>query len=341
MRTCLLLLMVLALYSSLSHGGPTGRKTDVVRLYNGDQVTGEVKKLSAGILEVNTNSMGTVNIEWQEVASLESLYHYEVRLAEGKRYYGIMEHSERAGEINVSDVYGEHEVSTLEVVELRPVAKSFKDRIDVYLAIGSSYTKASSLGQATLNTDISYETEQTRNSLVGRLMITDTDDEVTRSSRVDLSRTVWTNREDTFRVVAGVYETNDELALDYRFSLGAGLGRHFLDTHRSTLTGAVGAQVLTEKSTAGETQESVEAVLNTSYSTWKYSTPELHLKINFSLYPSLTESGRLRGNTDINLRWEIVKDLFWDVTAFGTYDNQAADDSELDYGISTGIGWDY
>jgi hypothetical protein len=340
-RTCLLLLMVLALYSSLSHGGPTGRKTDVVRLYNGDQVTGEVKKLTAGILEVNTNSMGTVNIEWQEVASLESLYHYEVRLAEGKRYYGLMEHSERAGEIKVSDVYGEHEVSALEVVELRPVAKSFKDRIDVYLSLGYSYTKASSLGQTTLNTDISYEDERTRNSLNARLIVTDTDDAVTRSSRVDLSRSVWTDRQDTYRIVGGAYETNDELALDYRFSLGAGLGRHFLDTHRSTWNGNIGAQVLTEKSTVGDTQESVEGVLSTEYSTWKYTTPELHLKIHFSLYPSFTESGRLRGDSNINLRWEIVKDLYWDVTAFGTYDNQAAEDTKFDYGLSTGIGWDY
>ena len=100
-------------------------------------------------------------------------------------------------------------------------------------------------------------------------------------------------------------------------------------------------QVITEKSLLGETQESVEGILGTQYSVYKYSTPELHFKINFSLFPSLTENGRLRGNSDINLRWEIVEDLFWDITAFGTYDNKSAEDAQFDYGITTGLGWTY
>ncbi len=51
------------------HGatGPS-RKTDIVTLYNGDRVTGELKSMYVGLLEINTNSMGTIQIEWQEIA---------------------------------------------------------------------------------------------------------------------------------------------------------------------------------------------------------------------------------------------------------------------------------
>jgi hypothetical protein len=333
--------MILTLFSSLAYSAGPDRKTDVVTLYNGDKITGEVKMLFGGLLEVSTHAMGTVQIEWQEIARVDSQYHYEIRLAEGKRFYGTMEESDRPGELNVSDVYGEHKVSSLEVVEIRPVAKSFKDRIDIYLSLGYSYTKASSLGQTSFNTDMKYEDEKTRNSLTGRLTVTDTDDDVTRSSRIDLSRSVWTDRQDTYRILLGSYEQNDELALDYRFSVGAGLGRHFTDSHKSTWTGAVGLQVLTEKSLLGDTQESVEGILNTQYATWKFSTPELHFKFGLTIYPSITESGRVRGDTDIKFRWEIIEDLFWDITAFGSYDNEAAEDSQFDYGITTGVGWTY
>ncbi|MEH6584178.1 MAG: DUF481 domain-containing protein [Halioglobus sp.] len=343
MKARLVFLIAFAVFSSYSHGanGP-GRKTDIVTLYNGDRVTGELKTMYAGIVDISTHSMGTIKIEWQEIAKIESIHHYEIRMTEGKRYYGTIDKSPRPGEIKLSDVYGEHEISNLEVAEIRQVARSFKDRIDVYLAMGYSYTNASSLGQTTLNTEISYEDEKTRNSLTGRLTSTDSEVDITRSSKVDLARTVWTNRQDTFRQVTGTYETNDELGLDARYSVGGGLGRHFLDTQRSNWIGSVGAQVLTEKALFdGERQESVEGVFSTSFSTWKYTTPELHFKVDFTLYPSITESGRYRGDGDVNLRWEIIEDLYFDITAWGTYDNKAADDSRFDYGLSTGVGWTY
>ena len=336
-----LLLMTVVLFTSLSQAAEPNRKTDIIILYNGDKVTGEVKGLFSGLLVVRTECSGTGKIEGKEIARMESLYRYEIRLTEGKRYYGKIETSPRPGELRVSDAYGEHDVSALEVVEIREVSTSVKDRVDVYLALGYSYMKASSLGQGSFNADMSYESDRARNALTGRLYVTDTETEVTRSGKVDLRRSVWTKRQATFRYVLGSYETNDELALDYRFSAGGGLGRQFISSPKSAWEGALGAQVLTEKSISGDTQESAEAVLHTRYSTWKYTTPELRLKLGLSVFPSLTESGRVRADTDINIRWEIIEDLYWDVTAFGTYDNKAAEDSQFDYGISTGVGWEY
>jgi len=333
--------MTFVLFTSLSQAAEQSRKTDIITLHSGDRVTGEVKGLFAGLLEVSTDFMGTVKIEWKEIAKLESLYRYEISLAEGERYYGKIGTSPRSGEFRVSDAYGEHNVSTLEIVEIRPVSKTFKDRIDVYLALGYSYTKASSLGQTNFNADIGYETDAVRNVITGRLYVTDTDAKVTNSGRVDVRRSVWTKRKGSYRILLGTYETNDELNLDYRFSLGGGLGHQFVRSPNSTWEGALGLQLLTEESSNGNTTDSAEAVLDTHYSTWKYTTPELRLKLGLSIFPSLTESGRVRADTDINLRWEIVEDLYWEFRAFGTYDNQAAEDSEFDYGISTGVGWDY
>ena len=335
-------MLTLVLAVGLSQNATANRKTDIITFYNGDKLTGEVKKLYAGLLEFSTGPMGTVKIEWQEIARLESLYNYEVRLTEGKRYYGRIDPSTRPGEITVSDVYGEHKISTLEIAEIRPVAKSFADRVDLYLALGFSYTQASSLGQGSFNTNMSYEDEKSRNSLAGRLNITHTSDDQTRSSKLDLSRQVWTKRQDLYRFSSGSYETNDELGLDFRFSAGGGLGKYFTDSFKSSWTGEIGMQVLTEKSIDGDTQESVEGVINTAYSTWKFDSPERNITFGISVYPSFTESGRIRADSDLQFRWEIISDLYWDITAFGTYDNKSADkNSQFDYGITTGLGWDY
>ena len=42
-------------------------KTDVVRLKNGDRITGEIKELERGKLTVKTDSMGTLSIELKDV----------------------------------------------------------------------------------------------------------------------------------------------------------------------------------------------------------------------------------------------------------------------------------
>ena len=99
-----------------------------------------------------------------------------------------------------------------------------------------------------------------------------------------------------------------------------------------------------ETSTCGDKKdrrESIEAFVSTSLAAWRFDSPELDIDIKFNLYPSLSESDRLRGDTDIRIRWELVKDLFWDITAFATYDNKAGIDHEVDYGVTTGIGWTF
>jgi Protein of unknown function, DUF481 len=336
-----LTLCMLALFGCPASVMAEHAKTDVITLYNGDRVTCEIKALLSGLLECKTDNMGTVNIEWPEIAQVESEYRYEVRLSDAKRFFGRVKPSSVAGEFVLQGEDGRHVFSWLEVVELRPVEKSFRDRIDVYLALGASYTKASSVGSAAFNTEIVYETEDYRNSLTARIGMDRTEEEVTRSSKVDLTRRSWTDRARVFRIVLGNYEQNDALALDHRYVVGGGLGRYFIDTNRMRLSSAIGLQATSEEQQDEDIGESLEAFVNLDFATWRFKTPELQVSVGGNLFPSLTESGRLRGDADIRFSWELVKDLFWDVTAYGTYDNESDSGEDFDYGITTGVGWTY
>ena len=46
-------------------------KVDNIRLANGNDITGEIKRLIRGKLSNGTDSMGTVDIEWEDVIALE------------------------------------------------------------------------------------------------------------------------------------------------------------------------------------------------------------------------------------------------------------------------------
>ncbi|MFK7831084.1 MAG: DUF481 domain-containing protein [Congregibacter sp.] len=342
LRILLVLLIILAL---LGVGAPAEAhsKTDVITLLNGDRITCEIKSLQNGRLSASTDSMGTVDIEWKEIATVDSNYNYEMRLNDGQRFFGSLGPGSVPGSIHFVDVFGERDLNLDSIVELRPVEDSFASRTDIYLSANYAFTKASGVTQTEFRANMSYENQDALNALTSRLTVSDTDDESTASSRINLSRKVWTDREAMFRLVFAGHETNDELALDYRITLGAGIGKYFIDTNRQNLVASFGLQALEEKSLDGDSDESIEAVLSAGYSRWRYDSPKLNLLLDASLYPSLTESGRLRADSAATLRWEIIRDLYWDVSTWGSYDNSTIDAtaSEFDWGITTGLGWEF
>jgi hypothetical protein len=317
-----LLLILLVLLSLISLNAQANRKTDVITMYNGDRITGEIVLLEGGILEVSTDFMGKLRIEWPEISAIKSEYHYELRLSDGERLYGSFDSESRLGQIALVDIFGKHEVEWLNVVEIRPIEENFLDRLDIYLSTTFAYTKATDIGQVSFNTSVSYEDESSRN---------------------DISRTVWNRRHsDSFRSVFANFEHNDELELNRRIGAGGGLGRYWIDTHKTRFTGTTGLQVISEKNKREDENQDVELYLSTTLSTWKFTSPEMNIDMNFSVYPSLTDGGRIRTDGNIRIRWELVTDLFWDVTAWITTDNQAEKtDTTTDYSISTGIGWNF
>ncbi len=316
-------------------------KTDIVTLYNGDRITGEIKELDGGILKLSTDSMGTVSIEWQEIANIKSDYYYEFQLSSGARHFGSVEKSTRPGQLSIAELGSEKNLEWLDLVRMRPIESKVVDRIDAYFSAGYSYTRANSLTQTNFKGNIGYENEKSRNNLDGRMNFSDSDNTSSTSSKVDLNRAVWTKYPGIFRATFGSYEQNDELDLNYRLAFGGGVGRFFLDTYQNRLSGVVGLQVITEDNKSEGTEENLEMVLSSRYSAWRFNTPELHLDFSLNLYPSITETGRVRSSSDLSLRWELLEDLFFDITAYGSYDNRAEGDSGVDYGVSTGLGYDF
>lgn len=74
-----------------------------------------------------------------------------------------------------------------------------------------------------------------------------------------------------------------------------------------------------------------------------YDTPELNLTTQLQLIPNLTDSGRLRGEFDISLRWEFIEDIFWQLRFYDSYDSDpvVVGAEKNDYGVNTSLGWDF
>ena len=145
-------LMALLLFS----GACQAEKTDVVRLKNGDRVTGEVKSLDRGILEFSTDHMGTVYIEWSDIQEIVSATGQAVELTNGQRFYGPLAKPGDQEMMLVNTEQGTVGVSTLDVINMYPVEAGIWDRLDLSADLGFSWDKGSSVGKYNVGVDAEY-----------------------------------------------------------------------------------------------------------------------------------------------------------------------------------------
>ena len=139
-------------------------------------------------------------------------------------------------------------------------------------------------------------------------------------------------------------DRNDELGLDLRTSIGAGGGRILKQTNSQSLQLFGGLQVSREDVVGTDSSEdTVEALASLTWDWFRYDTPELDLSTNLQIIPNLTDTGRVRAEFDIKLKWEIVEDLFWQLSFYDSFDSDpvTADAEKNDYGINTSLGWEF
>lgn len=342
MKRIIIMMLLLAVFFS----GPafSRDKTDVVWIANGNHITGEIKKLERGLLTLNTDYMGEVKIEWADVVRVQSDYAFQFEKADGTRVTGRIGESTKPREIVVGYRKNSVTYEFKNVVRISQIESTFVDRLKGSLSLGYSFTKASDVAQGNLAFRTTYRTEIRSFTLQGSQISSSTADGLP-SRKANLSIDMTRYRPDrwysTFQLG---FERNDELGLDLRTSLEAALGRYLIQTNTSEL-GTLAGLVVTNELMQGEveSQQNLEGLLGVDYSRYIYNNPKLDLTAGLYVYPSITESGRVRTQFDIALKWEVYKDLFWNLSYYNTYDSDPASGSEStnDYGVVTSVGWSF
>ncbi len=317
-------------------------KTDIVCLGNGDRITGEIKQLDRGILKLSTNDLGTINIEWEDVDSLSSVYHFRVEDHLGGKYFGAIFLAQN-GELQVIREGRTESVMHFDVVAITPLETSFWEQLDGSISLGFSYTKSNNLAQ--LTSDI-YVVRRTPVRLLelDASSITTSQSEESTQRREDLSLTysrLFTGP--VFATMGAGAQTNDELGLDLRVLFSMGVGYNAVQSNHNDLVLTSGLSVNREWSDFDDGDFNLEAFFSGEHSVFRYDYPKTDITTELTIYPSLTDWGRIRGELDISASREIVRDFTLVLSFYDSYDSDPPnpDAQQNDYGLVTSLGWTF
>ena len=138
-------------------------------------------------------------------------------------------------------------------------------------------------------------------------------------------------------------EQNTELGIKLRGLLNAFGGYTLIQSNENLLYSALGLSLNREIFTdTTQSTTNLEGLLAAQYQLFIYDHPKVGLRTKVEVFPGLTDWGRIRANYDITLSWEIIIDLYWELSGYYSYDNKPTSDaSSYDYNITTSFKYEF
>lgn len=317
-------------------------KTDIVTMNNGDRITGQVQSLSRGQLELKTDNLGTIYIEWDKVARVQAISQFEVTTSSGRRLLGSLA-STTDGALLVA-LQGQFEtIPMFEVTNIAPIGASFWSKLEGSVDAGYSYTRSSGIAQATFGSDTQFRRPAFLVRLTGSATVTK-QEEAANDDRAAVSlsyvRYRWAK---WFVASAGTLENNTSLGLELRAQLAGMIGRRIVNTNRAQFVAGGGLVGNNEKGVDTDSTQNFEGLLTTQMSYYLYDKPKTSIDAVFQYYPSLNQWGRQRVQIDADFKRELVKNFTLSFSFYYTFDSNPPQTGALrtDYGIITSAGWTF
>lgn len=320
-------------------------KIDTVIMRNGDRLTGQILVMRHGQLSLKTDYLGTADIEWTDIARIESAQHFVVQHVDGFHYEGTLIAGDQPRALVVSRADGERtQLDFDEIDRVYAGDTGFSNRLTGSFSFGFDYTKATDVSSLNGSFETIYRAPSILWSLSAELNRTDSPDEGTLDRDSFAYTYQWLLRDSNFIAGLSALERHEELGIEARILIGAGLGRYVVQTSRSELAALFGVAVNREWATGeAHAQENVEAVLAANWRIYQFTSPKTNLRASLALYPNLTDTGRHRSRFDLALRRELASDFYFELSLHSSYDSDPPDEeaSNSDYGVTSSLGYSF
>lgn len=342
---------LLAVLLLLMLAGPAWgkHKDDVVVMKNGDRMTGEIRRLENGLLHFKSSYMNSsVLLDWNEVATLQSKDSFIVKLATGTRLTTPIERftDQASGQdkISLEALSKGTVVPATQVIAIQQVEESVWKQFQGNVDLGVSYTSGTDVTSLSVGAQATYQADKNVFSAATSAQFSSQKDAVdTLRLTLDLQQQrFFTNR--WFGVALFDYLRSDQQDLNSRTTYGLGIGKEVVSTQNNNWQVYSGFDYSRESyfASAGtdSAKNSWEGLLGMKYTTFRFET--LDVSWDATVYPSITDSPRVRFVTNGDLKIELVKDLYWSFRVYENYDTSPpADAAKSDFGVTSSLGYKF
>ena len=140
-------LFIFLLFLTFSSYGSMAQKTDTLVHINGNVMTGEIKKITDGILYFKMDGMGTIPVEAEKIRTYKSRKLLQIRTKQGKILLGNIDTAEAYGYVKVGYGVNKEYISVLDIIELFPIKSTFWQRISGDFDFGLDYSKSTNMAK--------------------------------------------------------------------------------------------------------------------------------------------------------------------------------------------------
>ncbi|MGA9498175.1 MAG: DUF481 domain-containing protein [Terriglobales bacterium] len=350
LRCSALLVLFFLSFSAVCSARP---RKDVIQFVNGDRITCEIIKLEKGYLYVKMEyADGTIALDWSKIARVESPQSFVVADKNGKRYTGTLQSliggkaSEEPEElrVQVTGTTTSEVIPDKEVVEIHQTDTTFWQNLHGGLDAGLNYSKQQNRTQYNFNTNERFErtkwlaSANYQSSFSGGGNLSDLRNDL----QMNITRQLLSPR--NFYLGLADFLQSNEQQLDLRTTFGGGIGHVFSYTNNVFIAAFVGADWNREQysavATVGRTGESAEAVVGTQVNFFRFKTT--NILADARVYPSLTDTGRVRFDLNTSVKLKLAKDLYWKAGFYLNSDSRPPDNlPKTDYGSTSSLGWTF
>ncbi len=313
----------------------SAQRTDVIVMNNGDHITGELKKMELAMITFKTDNMGTMGIKWEKIRHIISKHFFEVDMRDGRILRGSLDTTDSRDQMLVK---GEKESTSIFkefISSIIPIKSTFWDRITGSVSLGLNYAKSTQTGQYNFGGKTNYRTKLYNLSL-NLTSIVSFQDKEQSARKQDLSLDLRRFLPNKWLLASGLsFEQNTELGINLRTSLAATGGYILIHSNTNLLYGLSGLSLNRETYTdTTNASTNLEGLALVQYQIFIYDHPKTSLTTYLNVFPGLTDWGRIRGNYNIQLDWEILPHLYWDLSFYYSFDNRPSGNaSSTDYGV--------
>ena len=329
---------------TIMSGTTLAARTDVALLINGNAVTGEIESYEFGSLEYSTDSMGTVNIDWEDIVGLTSKQTLQVEVSNGTRFLGNLESAEDRFHINVITEHGPVELSMNRIIRITPidVSERFVQRLEGGVSLGLNSQSGSGVTIFDATADVRYRTELFLVGLTWSSSITDQPSEETQSNHSARLNYQRFRQNRWYTDWYSSWERNDQLGIESRSSIGAGLGRYLVQTNRNQFSLMAGAQATRSEFTGQDPGDTLgEGRFQIRY-LHRNLKPDASINFTTNIFPVLEDFSNYRVESSLILDRELISDLDFRIDVFYKYQSVPPTDGEkTDTGVITSLVYEW